>query len=85
MGKLAYKPYLWRCVLGGEIVYLICVAYGAVLNEATAEFHRTLFNTLPGFTWLTAGSFILGLVYVLITSLIFGAYMVWMHNASVRS
>jgi len=85
MGKLSYKPYLWRCVLGGEIIYVLCVGYGLVAGEAAKQFHEVFFDTLPGFTWLTPGSFILGLVYVGVTSLIFGAYIVWMHNASVKS
>lgn len=84
MGKLAYKPYLWRCILGGEIVYVLCVMYGVMINPATQGVHTALFNTLPGFTWLTPGSFVLGLLYVFVTSVVFGAYMVWMHNASVE-
>ncbi|MDO8557841.1 MAG: hypothetical protein Q7S09_01450 [bacterium] len=47
--------------------------------------HHTLFETLPGFTWGSPISMILGAVYVFVFSWIFGSYMVWMHNSSLEA
>lgn len=82
---LSLKSYVWKCVLGGEIVYALCIAGGflPLRSKAGIELHHTLLETLPGFTWITLGSFILGAVYVFVFSLIFGSYMVWMHNSSL--
>jgi len=85
MEKLSLKSYVWKCVLGGEMAYFVCL-FGGVLAFRSAEairLHHLLFETLPGFTWITAGSVILGAFYVLIFALIFGSYMVWMHNSSL--
>lgn len=85
MGKLLLKKYGWKCVLGGEVIYFICLV-GGLLPLRTArgiELHHTIFETLPGFTWLTVGSVVLGAVYFLIFALIFAWYFVWMHNSSI--
>lgn len=82
---LSLKRYAWLCVLGGEIVYFICL-FGGLLpwrTEAAMELHHRLFETLPGFTWLTFGSVVLGAVYVFVFSWILAWYYVWMHNKSV--
>ena len=47
------------------------------------ELHRALFETLPGFAWISVESVILGAVYVFVFAWIFGWYMVWMHNTSL--
>lgn len=82
---LSLKRYGWLCVLGTEVVYVICLLGGLLpLRTSRAiEIHHTLFETLPGFTWLTFGSFILGAVYMFVFAWIFAAYMVWMHNTSL--
>jgi len=87
MGKLSLKLYGWKCVLGGEIVYVLCL-FGGLLPLRTArgiELHHTLFETLPGFSWLDAGSVILGAAYIFIFAWIFAWYYVWMHNTSLVS
>jgi hypothetical protein len=51
MGKLSLFSYVWKCVAGAEVVYLLCLM-GAFVLERTAkgaELHHTLFETLPGF------------------------------------
>ena len=85
MGKLSLKKYGWKCVLGSEIVYFICLVGGLLpLRSARGiELHHTIFETLPGFTWINIGSVALGAVYFLIFSLIFAWYFVWMHNSSI--
>ena len=86
MGKLNLKSYGWKCVLGGEVAYVLCVLGGLLpLRSAEAvKLHHLLFETLPGFTWLDFNSFLLGAVYVLIGSWIFAWYYVWMHNSSLE-
>lgn len=87
MEKLSLKPYAWKCVLGLEVVYFICLLGGYLPIRATAEateLHHRLFETLPGFVWGSGWSIILGAVYMLVFAWIFGAYYVWMHNSSLR-
>lgn len=86
MGELSFFSYVWKCVAGAEVAYFICLI-GAFALERTAngtQLHRTLFETLPGFTWLTPASVVLGAVYMFIFAVIFGTYMVWMHNSSIK-
>lgn len=86
MGKLSLFSYVWKCVAGAEVVYLLCLM-GAFVLERTAkgsELHHTLFETLPGFVWLTPASVILGAVYISVFAVILGTYMVWMHNSSIK-
>ncbi len=87
MEKLALKPYGWKCVLGAEVAYVICVAGGflPLRSAAGIELHHRLFETLPGFTWITPGSFVLGAIYMFVFAWIWGAYYVWMHNSSLVS
>ncbi len=82
---LSLKRYGWLCVLGAEIVYLICLAGGylPMRTSKAMELHRTLFETLPGFVWGSLGSVFLGAVYVFVLSWIFAWYYVWMHNTSL--
>ena len=85
-GQLMYVSYVWKCIAGAEVAYFLCLT-GAFLLERTASgqtLHHTLFETLPGFVWLTPTSVVLGAVYVLGFALIFGTYIVWMHNSSIR-
>lgn len=82
---LSLKRYGWLCVLGTEVVYILCLL-GGLLPWRTGrgiELHHAFFETLPGFTWLTFGSFVLGAVYMFVFAWIFAAYMVWMHNTSL--
>ena len=86
MGRLQYFSYIWKCVLGMEVIYFLCLL-GAFILERSAkgtELHHTLFETLPGFTWISVGSVILGAAYMLIFAALFGAYIVWMHNSSIE-
>lgn len=85
MEQLSLQKYGWKCVLGAEIIYLICLG-GALLplrSVKGVEIHRTLFETLPGFTWLSWESFLLGALYVLVFAWLFAWYYVWMHNSSL--
>ena len=85
MKQLSLKKYGWKCVLGAEVVYFICLLGGFLpLRSARGlEFHHTLFETLPGFTWISAESVILGAIYMFVFAWIFAWYFVWMHNSSL--
>lgn len=87
MDKLSLKKYGWKCVLGAEIVYVICLAGGflPLRSAAGTELHHTFFETLPGFIWLSVGSFVLGAFYMFVFAWIFAWYYVWMHNSSMIS
>lgn len=85
MGKLSLKSYVWKCILGAEVAYVLCLIGGflPLRSERGIALHHTVFETLPGFTWITAGSVIWGAVLIAIMAWVFGAYMVWMHNSSL--
>ncbi|MEK7104268.1 MAG: hypothetical protein AAB842_02625 [Patescibacteria group bacterium] len=85
--KLSLKKYGWKCALGSEIIYFICLLGGLLLlplrNARGAELHRAIFEILPGFTWITVESVALGAIYFFIFAWIFAWYFVWMHNSSM--
>lgn len=82
--KFSLTKYGWRCVLGAEIIYASCLAFGSRLNGADAELHHSLFELLPGFTWISAVSVLVGAIQIFIYAWIFAAYMVWMLNSSME-
>ena len=85
MEKLSLKKYGWKCVLGSEIIYFVCL-FGGFLPLRTVrgvELHHAIFETIPGFTWISFGSVLLGAVYMFIFAWIFAWYFVWMHNSSI--
>ncbi|MBI2623155.1 MAG: hypothetical protein HYW65_01085 [Candidatus Liptonbacteria bacterium] len=84
---LNLKRYGWLCVLGGEVLYALCLI-GGIFPWRTArgvEVHEAIFETLPGFTWLTGGSIVLGAVYVFVFAWVLAWYYVWMHNSSIAN
>jgi hypothetical protein len=85
MDKLSFKLYGWKCVLGAEIAYTVCLLGGFLpLRTASGiEFHHKLFETLPGFVWINLSSIVLGAVYMFVLAWIFAGYYVWMHNSSM--
>ncbi|MFA5821351.1 MAG: hypothetical protein WC873_04645 [Candidatus Gracilibacteria bacterium] len=86
MEQLSLKKYGWKCVLGAEVIYTLCLL-GGFLPWRTAqviELHHRVFETLPGFTWISPGSFLLGAIYMLVFAWIFAWYFVWMHNSSME-
>lgn len=83
MHRLDWKPMAWALGLFAALTFVVCVAYGLLVPK---PLHMTQFLeiTLPGFRWLTPGSFVLGLV----ESFLYGAYagLVYppIHNFFVR-
>ena len=82
MEKLSTFSYVWKCVLGTEIAYVVCLIGGYLpwRTERGIELHHALFEALPGFTWGSFMGIIWGAVLLGIIAIIFGWYMVWMHN-----
>ncbi|MDZ4229937.1 MAG: hypothetical protein U1C53_02245 [Candidatus Veblenbacteria bacterium] len=82
---LLLKRYRWLCVLGGEVLYVLCLLGGFLpwRSARGTELHHALLETLPGFTWISFSSVLLGASYVFVFAWLFGSYMVWMHNSSL--
>lgn len=61
MEKLSLKQYGWKCVLGSEVAYALCLIGGFLpWRTSTGEqLHHTLFETMPGFEWISINSVIL--------------------------
>lgn len=71
------------CVLGMEVFYVLCLAYGSLLSDKARELHHALFQLIPGFVWGNLVSMVWGAVYMGVLAWIAGWYIAWMHNASV--
>ena len=69
MHLLHWKPMTWSLGIFAASTFVVCVVYGLLVPQA---FHMTQFLeiTLPGFQWLSLGTFVLGLV----ESFLYGAY-----------
>jgi hypothetical protein len=69
----------WSLGLFTSVTFIVCVVYGLVLPTA---FHMTQFLeiTLPGFRWLSFGSFILGLVETFLYGAYAGLVFTGIHN-----
>ncbi len=57
--------------------YVVCVAYDLVFG---GEMYRTWVELLPGFRWISWGSFALGLVEVLAYGIFFGLVFAPLYN-----
>lgn len=67
---LHLKTVTWSLASFTAVSFLICVLYGAVTPESL-HMHQFLEIVLPGFKWLSIGTFFLGLV----ESFLWGAYI----------
>ncbi|HET8576883.1 MAG TPA: DUF5676 family membrane protein [Methylomirabilota bacterium] len=70
MHPLSVKVMTWSAALFGAVTYVLCILYGLI---APKGLHATqlLEWMLPGFTWLTVGSFLLGVA----ETFLYGAYL----------
>lgn len=66
---LRIKIVTWSLATFTTVSFLLCVVYGLITPES-AHMHTFLETVLPGFKWLSVGSFFLGLV----ESFLWGAY-----------
>lgn len=79
MSPLNWKVMTWSLALFAAVTFVVCVAYGLVMPKAL---HMTQFLeiTLPGFQWLSVGSFILGLVETFLYGAYAGLVFTGIHN-----
>jgi 2TM family of unknown function (DUF5676) len=69
MHVLHWKPMTWSLGVFAAVTFVVCIVYGLLVPKAL---HMTEFLeiTLPGFRWLSVGTFALGFV----ESFLYGAY-----------
>ena len=70
MNLLNIRVVTWSLASFTLLSYLICVLYGLIVPESL-HMVRFLEIVLPGFKWLTVGSFFIGLV----ESFLYGVYV----------
>jgi hypothetical protein len=70
MQQLNIRVVTWSMATFTLFSYLVCVLYGLIVPES---FHLVQFLeiVLPGFKWLTIGSFFIGLI----ESFLYGVYV----------
>lgn len=66
MHPLSWKVMAWSLGLFAAVSFVLCVLYGLVVPK-TLHMVQFLEITLPGFRWLSPGSFVLGLVESFLT------------------
>jgi hypothetical protein len=59
------------------INYVVCVVYDLLFG---AQMYRVWVSLLPGFHWISWGSFILGLIEVLVYGVFFGLVFAPLYN-----
>ncbi|MFQ5829576.1 MAG: DUF5676 family membrane protein [Candidatus Methylomirabilia bacterium] len=69
MQTLNWKVVTWSLGCFGAVTFVVCVLYGLVV-PASLRMTTFLEAVLPGFTWLSPGGFVLGLI----ESFLYGAY-----------
>ena len=69
MKQLNIRVVTWSMATFTTVSFLVCVSYGLIVPES---FHMVQFLeiTLPGFKWLSIGSFVIGLI----ESFLYGVY-----------
>ena len=83
MHPLNWRAVTWALGLFAAVTFVVCVVYG-LLVPRTLHMVQLLEIALPGFKWLSLGSFVLGLV----ESFLYGAYaglvFVPIYNSVIR-
>jgi hypothetical protein len=80
---LNLKIWTWSLGTFAAVVYVLCVLYGLIVPDA---FHwaEGLEGVLPGFRWLTLGTFFLGLIESFLYGIFGGLLLVPIHNLFYR-
>ena len=83
MHPLHLKVMTWSSALFGAVTYVLCVLYGLI---APKGLHATqlLESLLPGFKWLSLGSFLLGVVEMFLSGAYLGLVFTLIYNAVQR-
>lgn len=76
---------VWTMSLGCWLAttFTLCVL-GAILAPGLPITHRTLELVLPGFTWISPGAFVLGLIESFLLGVYAGLVFVPIHNVFWR-
>ena len=82
---LSKTKYSSLCLLGTEVFYGMCIAYGLLLSGKARELHHALLELIPGFAWSSPASMVWGALYVGALAALGGWYIAWMHNISLVS
>lgn len=77
MGKLYWRDVGLAMGTFLAITYVLCVAYDIVFDQ---RMYETWLKLLPGFTWLTWQSFLLGLVESFLYGIYFGLVFAPLYN-----
>ena len=83
MHQLSVKVMSGSLGTFAAVTFILCVVYGLVVPR-TLHPVQLLEMALPGFHWLTAGSFVLGLVESFLYGLYAGLVFTPVYNAFVR-
>jgi len=83
MPPLNWKVMTWSLGLFTALTFVLCVVYGLVMPGAP-HMTQLLEFTLPGFRWLSVGSFILGLVETFLYGAYAGLVFTGIHNVVRR-
>ena len=80
MGKLDWKVMALSLGIFSALSFVLCVAWGLLVPP---QVHGTRFLelTLPGFRWLSAGTFLLGVVETVLIGAYVGLLFTPIHNA----
>jgi hypothetical protein len=77
------KIVTWSLALSAALLYLLCIAYG-LSNPKSGHMVEFLTIVLPGFEWLTAKGFAIGLVKSFLYGPLLGLVYVPVHNLIER-
>lgn len=80
---MSLKIVSWALAITAALLYLLCIAYG-LTNPAGGHMRDFLTIALPGFEWLTAKGFAIGLVKSFLYGALLGLVFVPVHNALQR-
>lgn len=83
MDMLSLKIVTWALALTGALLYLLCIAYG-LANPVSGHMREFLAILLPGFVWLTASGFAVGLVKSFLYGALIGLVYVPIYNTLQR-
>jgi hypothetical protein len=83
MHSLNWRVMTLSLGLFSAVTFVVCVAYG-LLVPTSLHMSQFLEAMLPGFTWLTAGSFVLGLVEAFLYGVYAGLVFTPIYNVVAR-
>jgi hypothetical protein len=76
---LNVKVWTWALALWCAVVFVLCVLWGFVAPDA--GLHGSLLElAFPGFRWLTAAGFVIGLAESFVYGAVGGLLFAWLHN-----